>query len=60
MKRRSFRISESQGELLQVVLLFFLSETEKYEELKRAFKAHRHFAKTLQEKLENYVWRIEE
>ena len=60
MKRRSFRISQAQAELLEVPLLYFLTRTEEHEELKRSFSVHREFSKKLLEKLKTYEWSVKE
>lgn len=56
VRKRSFRISEAQAEILTFCLRFFLIKTEEHEEL---YRAHRKSAEKMIEKLEQYEWEVE-
>lgn len=56
IRTRSFRLSRAQGEILEVILLYFIDRTEA---TKEAWNVHREQAKKLLNQLKNYEWRTE-
>ena len=56
-KRRSFRLNETQAEIVITCLQFFLDKTEHLPDI---WGAHRRLADKLIDKLINYEWRTEE
>lgn len=60
-KKRSFRLSEVQAEVVMTALLYYLASTDpKHSNASPLIQSHRHEAETLYKKLAEYEFTTEE